>query len=58
MIADVPQAIEAVRRLYYDRALGWQLGANGRAFAGQFSVDRQVATWHNVFQQLMNMPKL
>ena len=26
MIADIPQAIEAVRRLYHDRALGCQLG--------------------------------
>ncbi len=58
MIADMPQAIEAVRRLYFDRALGRQLGANGRAFVSQFTVDRQVEVWHRIFQQVMNTQKL
>ena len=52
MVADVPQAIEAVRRLYFDRALARELGANGRAFAGRFGIDTQVEAWHRTFTQL------
>jgi glycosyltransferase involved in cell wall biosynthesis len=52
MVADVPQVIEAVRRLYFDRALGRQLGENGRAFAGKFGIDTQVEAWHRTFQEL------
>ena len=49
MIADVPQTIEAIRRLYYDRALGPALGASGRKFVEQFARDVQVEKWHQVF---------
>lgn len=52
MVADVPQAVEAVRRLYFDRALARQLGANGRAFAQRFNIDTQVDAWHQTFTQL------
>ncbi len=52
MVADVPQAIEAVRRLYFDRKLAQQLGANGRTFVQQFSIETQVAAWHRTFAQL------
>ncbi len=52
MIADVSQAVEAVRKLYLDRELGAALGRNGRAFAEQFTPDVQVERWHQVFQQL------
>ncbi len=52
MVADVPQAIEAVRRLYFDRSLARQLGANGRAFAERFGIDTQIEAWHRTFSQL------
>jgi len=52
MVADVPQAVEAVRRLYLDRKLARQLGANGRAFVQQFSIETQVEAWHRTFMQL------
>jgi hypothetical protein len=52
MVADVPQAIEAVRRLYFDRKLAQQLGANGRTFVRQFAIESQVAAWHRSFGQL------
>jgi glycosyltransferase involved in cell wall biosynthesis len=50
MIADLPRAIEAVRKLYFDRQLGEKLGENGRAFAEQFKPDVQAQRWHQIFQ--------
>ncbi len=52
MIADVSQAVEAVRKLYLDRELAAALGRNGRAFAEQFTPDVQVERWHQAFQRL------
>jgi glycosyltransferase involved in cell wall biosynthesis len=52
MVADVPQVIEAVRRLYFNRALAREFGANGRAFAGQFGIDVQVEAWHRTFTEV------
>lgn len=52
MVADVGQAVEAVRRLYFDRRLGKQLGENGREFAREFSVSKQIEAWHRTFMQL------
>jgi glycosyltransferase involved in cell wall biosynthesis len=52
MIADVPQAIEAVRKLYFDRKLRTQLSQNGRAFTERFSAELQVERWHGIFQQI------
>ena len=49
MVADVPQAIEAVRRLYFDRKLARELGANGRRFAGRFGRETQAEAWHQTF---------
>jgi glycosyltransferase involved in cell wall biosynthesis len=53
MVADVPQAIEAVRRLYFDRELGRGLGANGRNFAEQFGIETLVDAWHRTFQDVV-----
>jgi len=53
MVADVPQAIEAVRRLYFDRVFARELGANGRSFVEQYGVDTQAEAWHRTFQQVM-----
>lgn len=50
MIADVPQAVQAVRKLYFDHALRTTLGNNGRRFAEQFTPEVQVARWHEIFQ--------
>ncbi len=52
MVADVPQAVEAVRKLYFDRALARRLGENGRSFAEQFAIETQVAAWHRTFGEL------
>ncbi len=52
MVADVPQAVEAVRKLYYDRALARRLGENGRSFAEQFAIETQVDAWHRTFGEL------
>jgi len=54
MIADVPQAIEAVRNLHCHRELAKQLGANGRAFVHQYRTEVQVEKWHNIFQRLVS----
>ena len=51
MIADVPQAIEATRRLYFQRELGRTLGANGTKFVAQHAAAVQAARWHGIFQQ-------
>ncbi|MDA1278018.1 MAG: glycosyltransferase [Verrucomicrobia bacterium] len=51
MIADVPQAIEAVRELYFKRELGRELGAKGRTFAERYRKEVQVDRWHQVFQK-------
>jgi glycosyltransferase involved in cell wall biosynthesis len=53
MVADVPQAVEAIRRLYFDRKLARELGANGRRFAGGFGIGTQVEAWHETFQGLV-----
>lgn len=51
-IGDVAQAVAAVRRLYYDRDLRRELGANGRKFVQQYDLDVQAQRWHRVFQRL------
>jgi len=53
MIADVPQVIEAVRRLYFDRRLGRMLGANGRAFVEAYHPQAVVKEWHELFRAVM-----
>lgn len=52
MIADVPQVIEAVRKLYFDRELEPTLGRNGRAFTERFRPEIQVDRWHRILQEL------
>jgi glycosyltransferase involved in cell wall biosynthesis len=54
ILADMPQTIEAVRRLYYDRDLRTALSANGRKFVDQFATESQVEKWHRIFQQVAN----
>jgi glycosyltransferase involved in cell wall biosynthesis len=50
MIADMPQAVAALRKLHADQALGRQLGANGRAYAQQRAPEIQAEKWHRLFQ--------
>ncbi|PYJ82484.1 MAG: hypothetical protein DME22_18595 [Verrucomicrobia bacterium] len=50
MIADVPNAVEAVRKLYFDRELGRTLGSHGRSFVQQYSLKLQGELWHRIFQ--------
>jgi glycosyltransferase involved in cell wall biosynthesis len=58
MVADVPQVIQAVRRLYQDRALGKQLGLNGRRFVEQYTPEIQVPKWHELFQRVLIQRRL
>ena len=53
MIADVPQTIEAVRKLYFDRGLRVELSSNGRAFAERFAAEAQAERWHEIFQKVL-----
>jgi glycosyltransferase involved in cell wall biosynthesis len=50
ILADVGQALEAVRRLYFDPELRRGLGRSGRAFAEQISCKNQAERWHHIFQ--------
>jgi glycosyltransferase involved in cell wall biosynthesis len=52
MVADVEQAIEALRKIYFGRALGNALGANGGAFVRQFTAGIQAERWHSMLQKL------
>jgi len=52
MIADLPEVIEAVRRLYFDRKLATLLGSNGRAFVQNYTPEVIVEKWHKIFQSL------
>jgi glycosyltransferase involved in cell wall biosynthesis len=53
MIADIPQVVAAVRRLYMDRCFSNELGLNGRAYVEQFRPEVQAARWHDIFQSLL-----
>ncbi|HEX7860792.1 MAG TPA: glycosyltransferase family 4 protein [Verrucomicrobiae bacterium] len=53
MVADVGEAIGAVRRLYYDRELGRRLGTNGRKFVEEYSVEKQGARWREIFESVL-----
>jgi hypothetical protein len=53
LVADMPQAIEAVRKLHADRELGRSLGRNGRAFVLRFTPEIQAEKWHHIFQALV-----
>jgi glycosyltransferase involved in cell wall biosynthesis len=53
MVADVEQAVEAVRKVYFARALGSALGANGRSFVRQFTAEIQAERWHSMLQKLL-----
>lgn len=57
MIADVSQAIEAVRKLYFDRALGRTLGSNGRSFVQQYTPAIQAERWHQIFQRMRSLDR-
>ncbi len=54
MIADIPQVIESVRRLYFDRDLREDLGFNGRAFVEQYTPQIQVERWRRIFEKLIS----
>ncbi len=50
MVADVSQAIEAIRKLYFERDLGKTLGGNGRRFVQHYTLTSQATKWHRIFQ--------
>ncbi len=53
MVADVGQAIAAVRRLYFDAALRRYLGENGRRFVSQFTPELQTERWHRLLGEVL-----
>ncbi len=53
MIANIPQAIEAVRKLYFDRKYCKLLGSNGNAFVKSYTPEIQAKKWHQIFQRLI-----
>jgi glycosyltransferase involved in cell wall biosynthesis len=53
MVAALPEAISAVRKLYFHRNFARSLGANGRAFVEQYRVEAQVPKWHRMFESLL-----
>lgn len=53
MVADVGEALQAVRILYFDREIGKTLGANGRVFVQNYAPAIQAAKWHQMFQCLL-----
>jgi len=55
MIADVEQAVEAIRKIYFRRALGTTLGGNGRSFVLKFAPEIQAERWHFMLQKLMSL---
>jgi glycosyltransferase involved in cell wall biosynthesis len=52
IIADAAQAIIAVRKLYFNRTLCRQLGANGRAYVQNYTTEIQARKWNTIMQQL------
>ncbi len=50
MIADMPETIMGIRRLYYNTDLRRELGRNGRQYASRHSVKIVAAEWHKIFQ--------
>ena len=52
IIADLEQAIEALRKIYFGRALGNTLGASGCAFVQQFKAELQAEQWDSLFRRL------
>ena len=53
LIPDVRQAIYAIRRLYYDRALAVDLGTRGRAFVENYGPRAQAAQWDRLFDECL-----
>jgi glycosyltransferase involved in cell wall biosynthesis len=53
MIARVEEAVQAVRRIYFDRELGVRLGQNGRAFANRFNLGRMAVEWDRMFTRVV-----
>ena len=54
LIADVPGAIEALRKMYFDRNAGRVMGLNGRSFCERFSLIPQAERWHQLFQGMLS----
>jgi glycosyltransferase involved in cell wall biosynthesis len=53
MVADIPQVIGAVRRLYFDRKLAASMGENGLNFVKGYTPDIMVEKWHGIFQNFL-----
>lgn len=52
IVADVREAVQAVRKLYFDRCLAQELGARGRRFCLNFAPETQAETWHRILMPL------
>lgn len=52
IVANISQAVGAVRRLYYDRKLALSLGGAGRRYVEQFSPDAQAQKLHGILSRI------
>jgi glycosyltransferase involved in cell wall biosynthesis len=55
MIADVPQALKALRDLYFSRTLRWTLGDNGRTYVKKFGRNQMVEYWNPLLHQTASL---
>lgn len=53
MVAHVDEAVEAVRRIYFDRELRTTLGENGRRFVLEHGLDASAGRWHSLLSDVV-----
>jgi len=54
LVANSCEAIQAVRRLYFNRQEGQSLGANGRRYVQGFTSIMESKRWHEILQRVLN----
>jgi len=55
LVPDISQTLQAVRRLYFNRQIGIELGKNGRAFVQGYANEVQAERWHRLFQEVVKL---
>jgi glycosyltransferase involved in cell wall biosynthesis len=53
LVADVSQLLDAVRALYFNRELGFNLGRKGRQYVVRYDRHTQAEKWHRLFQDCL-----
>lgn len=54
MVADIPEAIEAILHLYSNPLLRTRYGQKGACYTQRFSVKKQVERWDSIFKSLVD----